>query len=303
MPDPFQPDSGRKKSSTTLLAIGAGLGLALAAWGLLGDAAGARLPEGAVARVNGTPIRSEDFERLLAAVIKDMRTPDVDRARKRVLDRMIEEELLIQRALDLGLVQLDRKVRADLTSSVIASVVNDVADKTPSPDDLEVFFAENKEYFTRPERLRARQIYFRNPAPGDGASARASAQARAQNAYTRLASGDAYEAVKAELGDFEISPIPDTLLPAVKLREYVGPTLVRTISALEVGDWSEPIHSGSAMSIVQLVDREPARTPQLSEIRDQVEVDWRRRLGDRALRDYLDELRARAEIQIAKEFE
>lgn len=306
MPDPRETDSSRSPRSTTLLAIGAAAGLALAAWGLLGDAASARLPEGAVARVNGTAIRGEDFERLLAAVMKDMRTPDLDRARKRVLDRMIEEELLVQRALDLGLVHLDRKVRADLTSNVIASVVNDFTDRVPSGVELEEFFAENKEYFTRPGRLRAREIYFRDrdrTRPQDPGSTRSSAQERAANAYARLTSGDRYEVVKAELGDVEISPIPDALLPPAKLREYVGPTLLRTIDELEIGEWSMPTLSGSAIRIVQLVDRQPAVAPGLAEIRSQVEIDWRRRMGDRALRDYLDELRTRADIEIAEGFE
>lgn len=306
MPDPRETDSSRSPRSTTLLAIGAAAGLALAAWGLLGDAASARLPEGAVARVNGTAIRGEDFERLLAAVMRDMRTPDLDRARKRVLDRMIEEELLVQRALDLGLVHLDRKVRADLTSNVIASVVNDFTDRVPSGVELEEFFAENKEYFTRPGRLRAREIYFRDrdrTRPQDPGSTRSSAQERAANAYARLTSGDRYEVVKAELGDVEISPIPDALLPPAKLREYVGPTLLRTIDELEIGEWSMPTLSGSAIRIVQLVDRQPAVAPGLAEIRSQVEIDWRRRMGDRALRDYLDELRTRADIEIAEGFE
>lgn len=310
MPDSPKPRSSHDKRGTTLLAVGAATGLALAAWGLLGEAPNAGLPEGAVARVNGTSIRSQDFERLVAAVLKDMRTKNEAVARRRVLDRMIEEELLVQRALDLGLVHLDRRVRADLTASVIASVVNDVKNQVPSTQDLEVFFAENSDYFTRPGRLHARQVFFRDTQPGGrdpqsgGADpARKSAQERAHAAYTRLTSGETYETVKAELGDFEISPIPSTLLPPAKLREYVGPTLLSTIASLEVGEWSEPTQSGSAMRIVQLVDREHAVTPKLSEIRKQVEVDWRRRLGDRALRDYLDELRVRANIEIAENFE
>jgi hypothetical protein len=286
-----------------LLAIGAATGLALAAWGLLGNAASARLPADAIARVNGTVIRGEDFNRLVAAVMEDMRTPDQEKARERVLERMIDEELLIQRALDLGMVHLDRKVRADLTSSVIASVVNDVKGLEPDSRELEEFFAENKEYFTRPGRLHARQIFFRTrPQAGEDPQT-SDPLVRAQKASARLVAGDDYEVGKADLGDFEISPIPATMLPAAKLREYLGPTLLRTIVELEVGQWSEPVRSGSGIHLVQLVDREPAKTPPLAEIRDQVRVDWRRRQGDQALRNYLEELRTRADIEVSPQFE
>ena len=52
-----------------------------------------------------------------------------------------------------------------------------------------------------------------------------------------------------------------------------------------------------------VVEREPARTPPLAAIREQVVIDWRRRQGDIALRTYLDELRMRANVEIADSFE
>ena len=48
-----------------------------------------------------------------------------------------------------------------------------------------------------------------------------------------------------------------------------------------------------------LVERELPRTPDLSEIEAQVRTEWLRRAGDRALREYLDELRDQAEIVVA----
>ena len=74
-----------------LLGLGAAAGLALAASSLLSapGAGGPPLPEGSVARVNGTLIRSEDLQRLLAALASDRRTPLTDEDRRRVLDRLI----------------------------------------------------------------------------------------------------------------------------------------------------------------------------------------------------------------------
>ena len=62
---------------------------------------------------------------------------------------------------------------------------------------------------------------------------------------------------------------------------------------------SEPIRSGMGYHLLQLVERELPRTPELSEIGDQVRAEWVRRAGDRALREYLDGLRDQAEIAIA----
>jgi len=235
--------------------------------------------------------------------LQDMRTPDEAAARKRVLDRMIEEELLIQRALDLGLIHLDRKVRADLTASVITSVVSDIKASNPGEQELETFYNENKDYFTRPGRMMARQIFFRVTPKGKPVPEAGPGQSRAEKARARLVAGDAFASVKDELGDFEISPLPAAMLPAAKTREYLGPTMLRTLSELEVGAWSEPVRSGTGIHVAQVVEREPARTPPLATIREQVVIDWRRRQGDIALRTYLDELRTRANVEIADSFE
>ena len=303
MASPIGHERNPSPRSARLLGIGAAVGLALAAWGLLGEASRSGLAPGAIARVNGTVLRTDDFNRLVAAVVEDMRTPDEAKARKRVLDRMIEEELLVQRALDLGLVHLDRKVRADLTSSVITSVVADLQDLVPREEQIEKFYADNRDYFVRPGRIFARQVFFRVAGNGKAAHPQGRAEQRARAAYERLVEGDAFETVKQELGDFEISPIPATRLPATKLREYTGPTLLRSIIELEIGAWTEPVRSGMGFLVAQLVDRDAPESPPLAEIRDLVVVDWRRREGDRALRDYLDELRARADIEIAEDFD
>ncbi len=287
-----------------LLAVGALVGIALAAFGLLGNKAStADLPDGTVARINGTMLRHDDFQRLVAAVLEDMRTPDEAKARKRVLERMIDEELLIQRALELGLAHLDRKVRADLTSAMITSVVEDVRDVEPTEDELEAFYAENRDYFTRPGRLHARQIFFRVVAQGKNTHPRGNAVERSNAAHERLLAGDGYDAVKAEFGDLEVSPIPAALLPANKLREYTGPTLLRAVHELEVGAYTKPVRSGMGIHLAQLVDRGDAVIPELAEIREQVVIDWRRRQGDKALRDYLGELRDYAVIEIAEAYE
>jgi len=306
-----------------LLAAGAALGLGFAAAGLLRDAEPDALPESVVAQVGNSFIQREDYLRLLAGYEADTRGPSDAETRLHILNRMIEEELLVQRALDLGLAHLDRRVRANLTAGLIASIVSEAEESEPSDEELSVFYEENAGYFTAPGRLRVRQIFFRvasplapraesnsstrvGSAPGGDARAEPSEEqsmARAEEARRRLLAGDDWERVKKELGDDEISPVPGALLPALKLREYVGPTVVGSVRDLDVGGISTPIRSGTGLHLVQLLEREPARTPPLAEMRPQAEREWRRRQGDRALRSYLDELRDESDVVIAPEIE
>jgi parvulin-like peptidyl-prolyl isomerase len=276
------------------LAAGAVAGVALAAWGLLGnDASRSALPDGAVASVNGTLLYAEDYRRLVEGVESDTREPASPELRRRVLDRMIEEELLVQRGVELGLVESDRRVRADITQAMIQSIVVESEDEKPEPEELRRFYAEEAGFFTQPGRVRAAQVFFRVKTPGDEAAL----LARATQAQQRLLAGEPIERVRSELGDEEVSPIPDTLLPPAKLREYIGPTALRAVMELAPGTTSAPVRSGMGMHVFQLIEREEARVPPFEEVAPHVEAEWVRRAGDRALRGYLDDLRAEAQVK------
>ena len=65
----------REGRARWLLALGAVVGIALAMAGLLAAPEDEALPAGTVTRVNDTFIRSEKFERAVAALASDRRTP------------------------------------------------------------------------------------------------------------------------------------------------------------------------------------------------------------------------------------
>lgn len=288
-------ESAAPRRALLWLALGCAAGVALSAWGLLADAPSQALPESAVARVNGALIRSDAYHRLVAALAADLRGPVTPELRRRVLDRMIEEELLVQRGLELGLAASDRRVRADLSSAVIRSVVVEAEDESPGEGALRRFYRKQAAFFTRPGRFRVAQIYFRAPAPG-GAGEEA-ARRRAERARARIAEGEDFESLRAA-GDAEVSPLPDALLPPAKLRDYLGPTALQAVMALAPGETSAPLRGAGGFRIFRLLQREPPRLPPFEEIREQVQAEWRRRAGDEALRRYLDELRERAEVAV-----
>ncbi len=285
---------GRRRAEGALLA-GIAAGLALAAVGLAGSGSAPPedLPDEAVAVVNGRVILEDDYRRLLAGLASERRTPLGPEDRRRVLDRLIEEELLVQRGLELGLVRSDRRVRGELVSSVIGAVVSEAESREPEQEELRRFYDENRDYFTRPGRARVREILVRRR--GETPEA---VRARAEEIVRRLRAGEAFEAVAGAVGDAPPLPVPDALLPPAKLQEYLGPTATLRALELEAGGVTEPISTGSGYRVVQLVEREAPRTPPFEEVEALVRAEWRRRAGDRALRRYLGDLRRRSEVRV-----
>ena len=282
---------------SVLLAIGAGAGVALAATGLVasGVTRGRGLPPGAVARVNGALLRADDYTCSLDALERDRRGGAEPADRRFVLDRLIDEELLVQRGLELGLARQDARVRRDLTAAVIDAVVTEHEDGTPSDADLEAFYRRERDFFAQPGRLRVRQLWCR----ADTAADAPSAEARARAAAASLRAGEDFAGVRARLGDPEIAPLPDALLSPAKLLDHLGPTALRAALELEAGAVSDPVRSATGYHVLQVIEREAEWVPPRAEIADEVVAEYRRRRGERALRAYLDGLRARAAVEIA----
>jgi parvulin-like peptidyl-prolyl isomerase len=289
--------SASERSARRWLALGAATGMVLAIASLLSSSDSASLPDGIVARVNGVPIHQPVYERTVAGLAGDRRSPLTPDDRRHVLDRLIDEELLVQYGQSLGLARSDRRIRGDFVSAVIAAQVASVDGSPPSLAEMEAFYRENRDFFRPPERLRVRSLWIRS----DSLRTEAEAVRRAREASERLRAGEDFDAVAAEWGDVEIAPLPDGPLPAAKLREYVGPTALATARSLEVGEISEPIVTAGGVRILLLLAKSVPEDPPLSEVESEVRSEMIRRAGDDALRQLLADLRADGRVDIAED--
>jgi parvulin-like peptidyl-prolyl isomerase len=270
------------------LVVGAVAGVVLAAWGIVAPGGRHAVPPDAVAIVNGVPIRAAQYRRALAGVASDRRDGTVDDGlRRHVLDRLIEEELLVQRGLALGLARTDRRVRGELTAAVIAAVLADV-DETPSDAEVDAFYAEHPDVFRAPGRVQVEQIFFDERREADARAAR-----------RQLDDGAGFDRVRSG-GDPEPVPVPAAPLPPERLVDYLGPTVARAALGLPEGGVAGPLRSGWGYHVVRVAGREDASLPPLDDVRAEVRGELVRRAGDRRLRDYLDRLRAGGEVVVAE---
>ncbi|MGH8481164.1 MAG: hypothetical protein ACRES8_01730, partial [Nevskiaceae bacterium] len=199
-------DSAVGDAPRWLLVAGLTTGVLLAAVGLR-PAPGASLPPEAVARVDGQLILRDAWLRAVAAVASDRRTPLTDADQRHILERLIDEELLVQHGVALGLVERDARLRSTLVSQVVQAAAQ-AARAEPDEAALRAFYGEQRDRFTPAARLHVRAW-------------------RVDRAGASV--------------PFEPA-VPDALLPPAKLQAYLGPALTRRALELQPG---EAAHEGA----------------------------------------------------------
>lgn len=262
-----------------ILGLGAALGLGLAVAGAFAVPS-AGLSDHVVARVNGTDISRRQLDRTADPQV----TPQAQR--RQALELLIDQELLIQRGVSLGLVGSDRTVRKALAMAMIDRTVAQVLAHEPDEDVLRAFYATHSAVFSLPARLRVQQITF--PAAD-----------RAQTAAAALRDGMSFAEARRRFGQPAGGPLPDSLLPAHVLHRYLGPSLTRVALSLTAGQVSAPLASPLGYHILRVAERQAERVRPYPEVRAQVRAEYYRRERDRALERVLDRLRRRATLVLA----
>lgn len=271
--------------------IAAAAGLAIALSGAIAPAPRGADESGAVvACVNGAPIREAALERALGRRRAPQGDPADPLLRAALIDRLVDEELLVQRAAEMGLVLSDRGVRKALARAAIDEAVGDAAARAPSERELRAFHAVNAGLFSLPRRVRVRAISFDASVDPDAA------MRRAREAAAAIARGLAFDAAAARFGDHPGLPLPDALLPEAALLRQLGPSISEAALALAAGGVSPPIRVGARVHLLQLAEIEPERAQPFERVSAQVAAELARRRGDEALEALLARLHAQARI-------
>ncbi len=136
--------AGQDRRARRLLAFGGVAGIAAGALSaLVGAQSGAaELPPGVIVEANGRPILAEEYQRVLGGFANDRREAPSAQDRARLLEGLIDEELLLQHALAEGLVTSDRPLREAILRAMIESAVAESASRAASEEDLRALYRE-----------------------------------------------------------------------------------------------------------------------------------------------------------------
>lgn len=270
--------------ATWLLLAGAGLGLAGAMWSALGVGSAVASYEGAIAVVDGTPIARSVFDSAIEGLASAKRTPLTEAEKREALERIIDEELLLQRALELGLGESDPQSRKALVNAMLQFSIADASRRTPSDAQLKAFYAERPRLIAPQPLLSVRGVSF---------SALNEAQARAFKAA--LDAGTDFDAAVKKTGAEGLLLPGGPVVPS-KIAEYAGASVRDAALSLQPGQSIGPLAIANRLVFLHLVARTETPAPPLDAVRDIVLEEWQKRETEKAFAAYVEGLRRKARI-------
>ncbi len=174
-------------------------------------------------------------------------------------ERFIREEVLYREALRLGLDQNDAIVRRRLAQKMDLIAAARAEAANPSEEELQAWLEEHPTRFATDAKYTFEQLWFEER---QGSLRALRALQEGSSAQELVASIDLPNRVSA--------------MPRSEVLDRFGQQFVRGLESLEAGGaWQGPIPSGLGWHVIRLTQVEASELPQLDDIRERVEADWR----------------------------
>lgn len=242
------------------------------------------LPDDVIATVNDVIIEREKLDTVINLIGGDKRGGYTDKDQILALERIIEEELLVQYAYKNGFLSADDNIRKTIIRSVIDTIVEQTISIMPEKETLQEFYKSHQEIFATSEQVKIVILNINNL---NNANAIKKIWVETNNETLILNTID----------NITKSNTPNGYIPIFTLPRLIGPKLAKTIGILELNEISLPIETSSGYSLAILKDRKAKQTPSYEEVKEAVLQEYRRRSRDELLSTLLDELKQKAEIR------
>ena len=237
----------------------------------------------AIARVGEKEISRQRFEEIIK-VLDDQSNSELTLEKKNLIrERLIDEELLIQRAIELDLVRNDSLVKGNVIQTMFQHIINSNELVEPSEAELREYFSKEKNYFSSGRRYKLKNYTFRNLND-------------AETAINLLNQSDLESFLKLVETESAID-LPNVFLSTQKIRDYLGPKVLDELPSLEKGGFSNIFEINEVPSIVICIDILLDNNPKFEEIAEQIKNKFIRDREDSLVKEYIENLRNFYEIE------
>ena len=247
------------------------------------------LPDNIIATVNDKIIPSDKYQTIINLIQNDKRDELTKADREMALDRIIEEELLVQYAYKNGFLEADDLLRKSIVRSVVDSIVEQALSVVPAKQDLLKFYEANRQTFAIDDKYRVVILSSQNRSDID------EGKVIWQSNYDLTLLRQTFKRI-------DRLDIPTGFISKIRLGTLIGPLLRDKVLSLQVGETSETLKTIYGYSIVTLVDKKDRVIPEFKEISEIVLQEYKRQQREEILEELLKDLKRQSDIKINEGF-
>ena len=254
----------------------------------------------AIAKVNDQYINEDQFLKYAITLGADFKAEEDEELIDLVLERMIEEELLVQRAIELKLHQQDIQVRKVLIEQIIEFILQ-LENLNPSDEQLKQYFINNIGKYSSDIELKIDSIFLKSKSEGSAMLGSEYDFELHQNELDNVKSFiETYDfsAAKQKFNESGFFIIPNGLIKYKDCIQYLGPTICNNLKSLNPGTVTEPVFYNNGFYFLKLVEIKKSLTEakDFSKFREQIIFDYQNYEDDQAFIKYIEFLKSRASI-------
>ena len=291
----------RPQRTLFLPVLAIAIGLVAAAFGLFRAAPKPLLavPPGYVALVNQKGLLLNDFQTQVELETSKRFADATPAERSRILREMINEELLVQRAVVLDLPETANEVRATMAVGVNGQVAAPVLAYEPTDAELRAFYEQSRQNYSTPGAMTLHDLVLGIGGYQNANQTTAQAQIDAAEAVYQLRSGASLDYVMAHFGFMPSGRSADGEELDFAAKLHLGAKLYAVAATMRDGEVSDPILDTDGVHIIIMQRHQFPQLADFTTVRDRVYLDYRTAASNRATSQNLRLLRSQASILLA----
>lgn len=242
--------------------------------------------QSAVAMVNDIIISEDQYIKYISTLGVESIEENELELLELVLEKMIEEELLLQKGIELELHKFDIEIRKAIIQQVISSILlqnkNQVSEK-----ELKKYFEENKNKYQISNLLHFDLIFSDKNNDQD------------INLIRNKITNNNFEIIKQQFHQDLFFTVPDRLISYKDCNQLLGKAVCKKIFELSTGDISNPILYEDGFLIIKIKNKIENNIDDeiFIKLYDKILFDYKNSKDDKYFRDYVEYLKENANIK------
>ena len=242
--------------------------------------------QNAVALVNDMTISEDQYIKYISTLGIDVIDENDEELLEIVLEKMIEEELLLQKGIELELHKFDIQIRKAIIQQVINSVLLQ-NEKKVTEKELREYYENNKNKYQLNKLIHLDIIFLNSQREED------------INLLLEAISTIGFAESKKQFHQELFFSIPDRLISIKDCNQLLGKNICKDVFRLNLNNISNPIRYESGFLIIQIrnTNSNIVNNDLFKKLYDKILFDFKNSEDDKYFKDYIQYLKENANIK------